>query len=99
MSRFEIVSQPYWSNCLIEAVRAKIRSPNKVKIFFCKPRITENGNFQMCHFMWSDGKADYDFSDLTDSEMPWYKDFIYKGHIRKMKLGFAEKYSRYRNSI
>lgn len=97
MNNFEIVSKPYYSNCLVEAIKAKIRSPN-VKIYFCKPRITENGNFQMLHFLWSDGTADYDFSDLHDCEMPWYKDFVYKGHIRKFKLGFAERYAKYRNS-
>lgn len=95
-SKFEIISKEYRSNCMIEAIKAKIRNP-KVKIYFCKPRITENGRFQMFHFMWTDGKADYDFSDLNDGEMPWYKDFIFKGVIRKFELGFAEKYTRYRN--
>ena len=51
----------------------------------------------MFHFMWSDGKADYDFSDLHDGEMPWYQDFIFKGAIRKFDLGFAKRYTRYRN--
>lgn len=53
----------------------------------------------MFHFMWSDGIADYDFSDLNDEEMPWYKDFIFKGYLRKFKRGFAKRYSTYRNNL
>lgn len=97
-SNFKIISEEYYSNCLIEAVRAKLHNP-QIKIYFCKPRIAENGRFQMFHFMWSDGVADYDFSDLNDEEMPWYKDFVFKGHLRKFKRGFAERYSMYRNNL
>lgn len=92
-----IVSKEYYSNCMIEAVRAKLHNP-AVKIYFCKPRITENGNFQMCHFMWSDGKADYDFSDLEENGLPPYRHLLFKGVVRKFELGFAEKYAKYRNS-
>lgn len=96
LQKYKIISREYYPNCMIEALKAKINNP-KVKLYFCKPRITENSNFQMFHFMWSDSKADYDFSDLKDREMLWYKDFIFKGVLRKFPPGFAEKYSRYRN--
>lgn len=92
----EIVSKEYYSNCMIEAIKAKLKN-RKVKIFFCKPRKTENGNFQMCHFMWSDGKADYDFSDMSESGLPPYKNLFFKGTVRKFDLGFAERYCKYRN--
>ncbi len=97
MKKYKIISSGYYSNCMIEALKAKFKDPGHIKIYFCKPRITENGNFQMFHFMWSDSKADYDFSDLNDGEMPWYKDFIFKGVLRKFPPGFAEEYSRCRN--
>ena len=93
---YVIVSKEYCSNCMVEALKAKIRNP-KVKIYFCKPRITENGHFQMFHFMWSDGKADYDFSDLEESGLPPYRNLLFKGVIRKFELGFCERYCRYRN--
>lgn len=93
--RFSVASGYYYSNCLIEALKAKIHNP-KVKIYFCKPRIV-NGNFQTFHFMWSDSDADYDFSDMHRGEMKWYKYFIFRGSIRKFNKGFAKKYSRYRN--
>ena len=51
----------------------------------------------MCHFMWDDGENSYDFTDKEEEEMKWYKCFWYKGHIRKLEKGFAEKYSNYRN--
>lgn len=93
---FETASKTYWSNCMMEAVKAKFRNP-KVKIYFCRPRITENGHFQMFHFMWSDGEADYDFSDLEENGLPPWRNLFFKGAVRKFDLGFAERYCRYRN--
>ena len=95
-TNFEIISKEYRSNCMIEAIKEKMKN-KKVKIYFCKPRITENGNFQMFHFMWSDGKYDYDFSNTNDEKMPWYKVLYFNGYIRKFELGFAKEYTRYRN--
>lgn len=96
MGQDRIASKTYYSNCMIEALKAKVRNP-EVKIYFCGPRITENGNFQMFHFMWTDGKADYDFSDLEENGLPPYRNLLFKGAIRKFDLGFAEKYAEYRN--
>ncbi len=93
---YKIVSQQYYSNCMFEALKAKIRNPN-VKIYFCKPRITENGHFQMFHFVWTDGESDYDFSDLEENGLPPYRNLLFKGAIRKFDLGFAERYCKYRN--
>lgn len=83
---------------MFEALKAKIKDP-KVKIYFCKPRITENGHFQMFHFLWSDGKADYDFSDLEElpSDRCLINYILFKGVVRKFDLGFAERYTKYRN--
>lgn len=99
MDRFEYITGYYKSNCFIEAMKAKLKNWHGVKIYFCKPRITENGNFQMCHFMWTDYYHDYDFSDDQDDELPWYKCFLFKGRIRMFRYGFAEKYSNYRNMV
>ena len=51
----------------------------------------------MFHFMWSDGVADYDFSDLKENELSPYRNLFFKGVIRKFDLGFAERYTKYRN--
>ena len=42
---FSYITETYSSNCLFEAIKAKIKNPSNVTIYFCKPRITENGNF------------------------------------------------------
>ena len=41
MSDFKIISDEYYSNCMIEAIKAKLHNP-QVKVYFCKPRMTEN---------------------------------------------------------
>ena len=97
MNNFQYITDTYKSNCFIEAAKAKLFGGSNIKIYFCKPRF-HNGKFQMCHFMWSDGVADYDFSDLDNTEHSFYKDLFYKGVIRRHHIGFAKKYSQYRNN-
>ena len=70
---------------MLEALKAKIRHPFKVKITFI-PK-SEKGS---CHFMWSDGEADYDFGVERDIKL--YEVLWFKGEIRKRSLGFNEKY-------
>lgn len=94
-SKYEVVTEKYYSNCMVEAVRAKIRNP-QVKIYFCRPIKNKNGKFQSCHFMWSDGKFDYDFSDFSDSG---HKNLIFRGAIRRFDYGFAYRYAKYRNRM
>ena len=91
---FRYVSPECVSNCMIEAIRAKLRDPRRVKLYFLKPRFKP---FQMFHFMWTDGKADYDFSDDENRVMPWYKCLLFKGRIRQFRLGFAARYTATRN--
>lgn len=97
MNDFQYITHDYHSNCFIEALRAKFNDWHNTKIYFCKPRITENGHFQMCHFMWSGIDYDYDFSDTRDMPLPWYKCFLFKGKIRRFEKGTASRYSAYRN--
>lgn len=94
MSRenFQYVTPEYVSNCLIEAAKAKLKDPRRVKLYFCKPN-----KRQMFHFMWSDSKADYDFSDRGHGKTLWYKCLLFKGQIRQFRKGFAAQYARQRN--
>lgn len=83
----------FYSNCLIQALKAKIKHPFKVKITFIRPRLTECP-YPCPHFMWSDGEYDYDFGVeryLKPTEVVWFK-----GYIRKRKLGFNQKYKELR---
>ena len=81
------VSDYFYSNCLLEALKAKIRHPFKVKITFV-PK-SESG---CCHFMWSDGEHDYDFG--AERHFRWYDNFLFKGCIRQRELGSNERYKR-----
>ena len=85
--QFEVVSKDYYSNCLIEAIKAKLKN-HRLKIIFFVPWRNEI----FCpHFMWSDGKYDYDFGCEYNLSLP-FAWTIHKGHIRRRSAGFARRY-------
>jgi hypothetical protein len=92
---FEYITDYYYSNCLLEAIKAKLKNHN-IKIYYCKPIIKKN-KFQCFHFMWEDGCYSYDFSDCEEQHLSWYKCLFFRGRIRKFEKTFAERYSNYRN--
>lgn len=90
----KIITLPYYSNCLIEAFKAKIKNPSKIKITIIPPWLNE----VFCpHFLWSDGKYDYDFG--VSRRLKWYEIFWFEGCIRRYKLGFNQKWLEYRRSV
>ena len=90
MEKFEIVSDDYYSNCLLEAVKAKIKNP-KIKITVVMPWDNE----VFCpHILWSDGINDYDFGNEGKGNQGIKNWTLHKGHIRKRNLGFNERYKR-----
>lgn len=94
---YEYITDEFYSNCLIEALKAKLRRPFHVKLYYCKAR-RKNGKFQCCHFMWSDGKNDFDFTDKdTYNPERFLQHLWYPGMIRKWPHGFAKEYSSKRN--
>lgn len=80
-------TKTFKSNCLIEAVRYKLKNWRDVKITYISPRINE---VRTPHFLWSDGVNDYDFG--TNAYLKWYQRFWFKGSIRTRELGFNIKY-------
>ena len=81
----------FYSNCFIEAVKAKIKSPKRVRLTYLSPLINE----VFCpHWMWSDGEYDYDFG--VERYLKWYERLWFKGCIRKRALGFNEKWKALR---
>ena len=63
----EIVKGPFLSNCLLEAAKAKIRHPFKVKV-----TVVPRSEARCPHFLWSDGEYDYDSPCWdTDPAVPW----------------------------
>lgn len=93
----KIISEGYYSNCLIEAIKAKIRNPS-IKLHFCKPYRKPNGRIGSMHILWEDDNYSYDFSDIDWSDNGhFWQYFWYKGYIRQWPKDFAKKFSSKRN--
>ena len=82
----------FYSNCLLEAIKAKLRDWKNVKLTYIPPRYNE----VFCpHFLWSDGIYDYDFG-YVEKQLKWYQIFWFKGRIRQRALGWNKKWKSYR---
>jgi hypothetical protein len=84
--------QEYYSNCLIETLKAKIKWGRQVKIIY----IPSWKNEVFCpHFMWHDLKDDniYDFSCDGYLEK-WWNLFWFKGYVRCRPYKVYEKWLR-----
>lgn len=91
MSQFKIVSKDYYSNCLIEAIKAKLKDWKHIKITYVSPFDNE----VFCpHILWSDGRYDYDFGNEGKGDQGLANWTLHKGHIRQRELGYNEKYKR-----
>ena len=87
--KFEIISKDYYSNCFIEAIKAKIKDWKHIEITY----VSTFDNEVFCpHFFWSDGKYDYDFGIEGMGDRGIIDWTIHKGHVRKREHGFAERY-------
>ena len=87
--KFEVISNNYYSNCLIEAVKAKLKNWKHVKIICVSP--FDNESF--CpHFLWSDGEYDYDFCNIRDDRPMIVYWTLHKGNIRRRELGYGERF-------
>ena len=81
----------FYSNCMLEAIKAKLKDWKNVKITYIPPKYNE---CYCPHFLWSDGINDYDFG--IERYLKWYERFWFKGEIRKRKLGWNKKWKSYR---
>ena len=76
----------YYSNCIFEAIRAKIMFRN-IKILYIPPSLNE----VFCpHFFWTDGIYEYEFR--TDKKMKWYQVFWFEGYVKKHNVGCVRNY-------
>lgn len=85
--KVEIITKQFHSNCLVEALKAKILHPLTVKI-----TLVTRSEAGCPHFLWSDGRYDYDFG--TENHLNGCEKFWFNGCIRRRKLGFNEKYKK-----
>lgn len=81
----EIIKGPFWSNCFLEAAKAKIRHPFKVRL-----TIVPRSEAKCPHFLWSDGEFDYDFG--AERRLSGPQILLFRGYIRRRALGFNQKY-------
>ena len=81
----EIIKGPFWSNCLFETLKAKIKHP-----FIVKVTIVPRSEANCPHFLWSDGEYDYDFG--VERRLTGVQILLFRGYIRRRKLGFNKKY-------
>lgn len=81
------ITHYFYSNCFFEAIKAKLKNPNKVKL-----TIVPKGEAGVPHFLWSDGEYDYDFG--VEKYLEWWQIPLFKGCIRRRNLGFNENYKK-----
>lgn len=84
-----IITKPFYSNCIIEAIKAKIKNPKNVKF-----TIIWKINMIFPHIMWTDGKYDYDFGFEKHQNISMIHLVFYKGVIHKRNLGFNKKFKK-----
>ena len=69
-----------YSNCLFEALKAKIRNPKKVQIYFLK-----GGVFgQHSHFMWKEG--DVIKHAYKPGDIHWYNRWLFKPSFKTSSI-------------
>lgn len=74
-------SKDFYSNCLLEAIKAKIKNP-KIKIMYLPAFLNE---VPCPHWMWLDEEGEHDFH--YKGYLPWYKWVWHKGCIRTVHRG------------
>lgn len=85
----EVISKEFYSNCFFEAIKRKLRHPVKTKLTIIRAKYNEA---PVPHFLWSDGKADYDFG--VERHLKPYEVLVFKGVIRRRNLGWNEEYKK-----
>lgn len=86
-------TKQYWSNCVFEALRAKLRYGSQIKIIVISPKVND-GPFLFPHFMWYD-RVDgnvYDFH--TNKRLSTVGALFWKGYIRIQPLEVFNRWYR-----
>ena len=82
----EKITKEFYSNCLFEAIKTKIKHPVKTKIKYLPAHLNE---VYCPHWMWHDGEYTYDF--YRQGKLKWYQFFWHKGYIRMNEYHYYEK--------
>jgi hypothetical protein len=70
----------YYSNCLIEMIKAKIKNP-KAELYIIKPK---DNVVRTPHFMWAIDEKAYDFG--VNRYLKPYERLWFKGEIRSYNI-------------
>jgi len=85
------MKQEYYSNCLFEAIKAKIKWGKQIRIIY----IPSWKNEVFCpHFMWHDlaNNTIKDFHAEYGYIEKWYNLYLFKGHIRCRPYSVYERW-------
>ena len=90
-----------YSNCLIEALKAKVKDPKNVKIHMIPSKVNNCGGLP--HFWWAVGDTAYDFKrvegkcgiwfngKLRSCEKAIYEEFLFEDYRKVIAKKFARK--------
>lgn len=83
----------WYSNCLIEAIKAKIRLGKQAKLIHISAKDFE---VYCPHWMWLDLRDGniYDFCAVQRDEDKWWNLFLFNGHIRVVPHSTYERWCR-----
>jgi len=83
-----MIENEYYSNCLIEAIKVKMKYPATINIHAIIGKRDGKCRF---HFYWTDKDTGDKYHFHTDSEVPFYKWIWWKGNIQKINYEQTEK--------
>jgi hypothetical protein len=86
-----------FSNCLVEALKAWMKSPRHVKVLRFHPWSVIWREKRLPHFFWYhslDNKY-YDFTCMYDDE-PFIRQFWFRGYVREFPKKFVRQYQKER---
>ncbi len=81
----------YWSNCFIEAIKAKIKYGEEIKVIHLKAKENE---VYCPHWVWHDLRDNnvYDFHAPAPYHEHWWNFLLFKGSIRIRPYSIWEKW-------
>ena len=92
-----VISKDFYSNCFIEAIKAKIMNWKKHRVLCIPKRINHESN---CHYVWIDKETEKIYEFVSDKQLNFFETLFYKGHIQEIP---AERHSilmeKYLNSV
>lgn len=82
------ILKPFYSNCLFEAIKAKIKDPKNVKIHYLEKRITGSTHFYWYNLSNTPKRGMYDFTHKTKLKQK----ILFKGCINFNSFNMWESF-------